>query len=230
MSVHNSLPTQMLLKWGSDAQKERFLEPMARGEMLGAFALSEPDAGSDAASLRTQAVRDGDDWVLNGTKAWVSSGSEADVDPRHGAHRCRRATAAARAGSAPSSSPPTCRASRWARRRTRWGCAPRPPCSSCFDDLRVPARESARRRRARVHLRHAVARQRAAGHRRPGHRHRARGARARGGVRRRAASSSASRSRSSRPSSSSSPTWRRGSPRRARCSTPRRRPRIAAST
>src|ERR1041384_5312375 len=61
MSVHNSLPTQMILRWGTDAQKERFLRPMARGELLGAFALSEPDAGSDAASLATQAVRDGKD-------------------------------------------------------------------------------------------------------------------------------------------------------------------------
>ena len=79
MSVHNSLPTQMILRWGSDEQKERFLRPMARGELLGAFALSEPDAGSDAASLRTQAVRDGDCWTLNGTKAWVSSGTHAGV-------------------------------------------------------------------------------------------------------------------------------------------------------
>jgi alkylation response protein AidB-like acyl-CoA dehydrogenase len=77
MSVHNSLPTQMIKRWGTDAQKERFLRPMARGEMLGAFALSEPDAGSDAASLTTQAVRDGDCWVMNGTKAWVSSGTHA---------------------------------------------------------------------------------------------------------------------------------------------------------
>ena len=79
VSVHNSLPTQMILQWGSEDQKERFLKPMARGELLGAFALSEPEAGSDAASLTTQAVRDGDGWVLNGTKAWVTSGSEADV-------------------------------------------------------------------------------------------------------------------------------------------------------
>ncbi|MDQ2930505.1 MAG: acyl-CoA dehydrogenase family protein [Gemmatimonadota bacterium] len=79
MSVHNSLPTQMLLRWGTPEQKTRFLAPMARGELLGAFALSEPEAGSDAASLGTQAVRDGDSWVLNGTKAWVTSGSEADV-------------------------------------------------------------------------------------------------------------------------------------------------------
>jgi alkylation response protein AidB-like acyl-CoA dehydrogenase len=79
MSVHNSLPTQMLMRWGSAAQKEKYLKPMARGERLGVFALSEPDAGSDAASLTTQAVRDGDHWVLNGTKAWVSTGAYAGV-------------------------------------------------------------------------------------------------------------------------------------------------------
>ncbi|GAC1652193.1 MAG: acyl-CoA dehydrogenase [Gemmatimonadaceae bacterium] len=79
MSVHNSLPTQMLLRWGSDVQRERWLKPMARGELLGAFALSEPDSGSDAASLRTQAERQGAHWVLNGTKAWVTSGTHAGV-------------------------------------------------------------------------------------------------------------------------------------------------------
>ena len=77
MSVHNSLPTQMILRYGSDAQKNRFLKPMARGEILGAFALSEPDAGSDASALSTQAVKDGSSWVLNGTKAWVTNGNTA---------------------------------------------------------------------------------------------------------------------------------------------------------
>jgi alkylation response protein AidB-like acyl-CoA dehydrogenase len=79
MSVHNSLPTQMLSSFGNEEQKQRFLKPMARGELLGAFALSEPEAGSDAAALATQAVRDGDDWILNGTKAWVTSGPYAGV-------------------------------------------------------------------------------------------------------------------------------------------------------
>lgn len=79
LSVHNSLPTQMLLHFGTEAQRERYLPPMARGELLGAFALSEPEAGSDAAALRCQAVRDGDDWLLSGTKAWVSHGNEAGV-------------------------------------------------------------------------------------------------------------------------------------------------------
>jgi alkylation response protein AidB-like acyl-CoA dehydrogenase len=77
MSVHNSLPTQMILRYGSDEQRTRFLPPMARGEILGAFALSEPEAGSDAAALTTRAVRDGKDWVLSGTKAWVTNGGEA---------------------------------------------------------------------------------------------------------------------------------------------------------
>lgn len=80
MGVHNSLPTQMLLRWGSEAQKERWLRPMARGELIGAFALSEADAGSDAAALRCQAERTSEGgWLLNGVKAWVTNGAVADV-------------------------------------------------------------------------------------------------------------------------------------------------------
>jgi alkylation response protein AidB-like acyl-CoA dehydrogenase len=79
MSVHNSLPTQMILNYGSEAQKQRWLPPMARGEILGAFALSEPGSGSDASSLTTQAVRDGDDWIITGTKSWVTQGTHAGV-------------------------------------------------------------------------------------------------------------------------------------------------------
>ena len=79
MSVHNSLPMQMILRYGSEAQRAHYLPAMARGEMLGAFALSEPDAGSDAAAMTTQAVREGNDWVLDGTKAWVTSGNDAGV-------------------------------------------------------------------------------------------------------------------------------------------------------
>jgi len=77
MSVHNSLPTQMILRYGSVEQRARFLPRLARGEILGAFALSEPEAGSDAAALTTRAVRDGNDWILTGTKAWVTNGGEA---------------------------------------------------------------------------------------------------------------------------------------------------------
>jgi alkylation response protein AidB-like acyl-CoA dehydrogenase len=79
MGVHNSLPTQMILAHGTDAQKERWLKPMARGELLGGFALSEADSGSDAASLSAQARRVDGGWVLSGAKAWITNGSVGDV-------------------------------------------------------------------------------------------------------------------------------------------------------
>ena len=79
VGVHSAIPATMLLRHGTAAQKERWLRPMAGGERLCGFALSEPDAGSDAASLRTRAVRDGDHWVLSGTKAWVTNGGTADL-------------------------------------------------------------------------------------------------------------------------------------------------------
>ena len=77
MSVHNSVGCMPILKFGDAAQKERFLKPMARGELLGAFCLTEPQAGSDAAALRCRAVRDGDDYVLDGTKQFITSGANA---------------------------------------------------------------------------------------------------------------------------------------------------------
>ncbi len=73
------LPQQILAKRGTDAQRERWLPGLASGELLGAFALSEPGSGSDAASLRTVAERDGTDWVLTGTKYWITHGSYADL-------------------------------------------------------------------------------------------------------------------------------------------------------
>src|SRR3989454_256334 len=79
VSIHNAIPTTMLLRHGSPAQKERWLKPMARGELLAGFALSEPESGSDAASLSARAVRAGDHWVLAGTKAWATNGGTADV-------------------------------------------------------------------------------------------------------------------------------------------------------
>ncbi len=79
MSVHNSLPTQMILSHGTPEQKECWLRPMVRGEMLGSFALSEADAGSDAASLTAQATRTDGGWVLNGSKAWITNGGFGDL-------------------------------------------------------------------------------------------------------------------------------------------------------
>lgn len=79
VSVTNSVGCMPILKFGNDAQKEKFLKPMARGETLGAFCLTEPHAGSDAADLKTRAVRDGDTYVLNGAKQFITSGKNAGV-------------------------------------------------------------------------------------------------------------------------------------------------------
>lgn len=67
-----------MLGYGSEAQKERFLKPTVEGEMIGAFGLTEPNAGSDATNLETRAVRDGDDWVINGAKTFITNGNIAD--------------------------------------------------------------------------------------------------------------------------------------------------------
>src|SRR5919107_1650747 len=79
MSVHNSVGCVPILRYGTDAQKDRFLRPMARGEWLGAFCLTEPHAGSDASALRTRARRTNSGWVLNGTKQFITSGKNADI-------------------------------------------------------------------------------------------------------------------------------------------------------
>ncbi len=79
MSVHNSVGCAPIHSFGSPEQKERFLKPMARGEMLGAFCLTEPGAGSDAAAIKTRAERSGNGWVLNGTKQFITSGKHGQV-------------------------------------------------------------------------------------------------------------------------------------------------------
>jgi alkylation response protein AidB-like acyl-CoA dehydrogenase len=79
MSVHNSVGCMPILKFGNDAQREQFLKPMARGEWLGAFCLTEPQAGSDASALRTRARKTETGWVLNGTKQFITSGKFGDV-------------------------------------------------------------------------------------------------------------------------------------------------------
>jgi len=79
LSVHNSLTASPVTKWGNDEQKREWLPRLASGEILGAYALTEPGSGSDAAAMSTKAERDGDDWVLNGTKIWVTTGSMAGL-------------------------------------------------------------------------------------------------------------------------------------------------------
>jgi glutaryl-CoA dehydrogenase (non-decarboxylating) len=78
VSVHTGLNSMTLLQWGTEEQKERYLVPQARGEKLGAFGLTEPDAGSDAGAIRTRAVRDGDSYILTGSKLWISMADYAD--------------------------------------------------------------------------------------------------------------------------------------------------------
>ncbi len=78
MSVNNSLVNFGLEKWGSEYIKKTYLTPLAQGEKLGAFALSEPEAGSDATQQRTMAEKDGKYWVLNGIKNWITNGTSAD--------------------------------------------------------------------------------------------------------------------------------------------------------
>jgi len=79
MSVNNSPVCAALLRYGTPAQKARYLKPLARGEWIGAFCLTEPQAGSDASALKTRARRDGDRWVINGVKQFITSGSIARV-------------------------------------------------------------------------------------------------------------------------------------------------------
>jgi butyryl-CoA dehydrogenase len=93
LSVTNSVVGVPIWKVGSEAQKKKYLTPLSRGEILGAFCLTEPQAGSDAAGIQTRAVRDGASYVLNGTKAWVTNGGVSGVylvfaktDPDAGAH------------------------------------------------------------------------------------------------------------------------------------------------
>jgi alkylation response protein AidB-like acyl-CoA dehydrogenase len=77
VAVHTSACTLPILTFGTDEQRSRFVPPLARGEAIGAFALTEPESGSDAGSLRTRADRDGDDWVISGSKQWITNGSFA---------------------------------------------------------------------------------------------------------------------------------------------------------
>jgi glutaryl-CoA dehydrogenase len=79
VSVQGSLAMFAIWRWGSEEQKERWLPPMHEGDAIGCFGLTEPDAGSDPGSMRTSAKRDGSDWVLNGTKMWITNGTIADV-------------------------------------------------------------------------------------------------------------------------------------------------------
>ena len=121
MSVQGSLAMFAIHAHGSDAQKDEWLPQMAKGEKIGCFGLTESDFGSNPAGMRTRASRDGDDWVLDGTKMWITNGTVADV----AVVWARVRTAAPTTAFAGSSYPPSPRASRRPRSSTSSRCAPR---------------------------------------------------------------------------------------------------------
>ena len=130
----NGLPQVILSQYGSPEQRERYVAPLAAGEALGAFALSEPGSGSDAASLTTSAVRDGEDYVLNGTKFWITHGSYADtyiVMARTGGPGARGISAFVVEGDTPGLS--------FGKKEEKMGLRASPTVELVFENARVPA-------------------------------------------------------------------------------------------
>ncbi len=162
LSVTNSVVGVPVWKFGNEAQKKKYLTPLSRGEILGAFCLTEPQAGSDAAGIQTRAVREGDHYVLNGTKAWVTNGGVSGVylvfaktDPDAGA---RGVTAFL--------VEPTFPGFRISRYEEKMGLHLSRSAEIVFDQLPRPRRKSPRRRRPRPKNRARIAGWRPRRHRR----------------------------------------------------------------
>jgi butyryl-CoA dehydrogenase len=136
MSVNNSLYCDPVLKYGTEEQKRESLVPFARGEKLGCFGLTEPEAGSDAAAQKTTAVRKGDEYVINGSKNWITNGPKADaillfaMTDRAAGHRGISAFLV------PTDTPGFQRAAP----DHKMGISAAHSCSIFFEDCRVPAR------------------------------------------------------------------------------------------
>lgn len=130
----NGLPQIILSEFGTDAQKQKWMPGLAGGELLGAFALSEPESGSDAASMKTTAVRDGDDYILNGTKFWITHGSYADlyvVMARTGGEGARGVSAFLVPGDTPGLT--------FGKKEEKMGLRASPTVELIFEDARIPA-------------------------------------------------------------------------------------------
>src|SRR4051812_11371652 len=136
MSVNNSLYCDPVLKFGNDAQKREFLTPYARGEKLGCFGLTEPEAGSDAAAQKTVAVKKGDDYVINGSKNWITVGPKADaivlftMTQREAGHKGITAFLVPTDTPGFNRAPPD----------RKMGINAAHSCSMFFEDMKVPAR------------------------------------------------------------------------------------------
>ena len=219
VAVHTSAATLPILTFGTDEQRARFVPPLARGEHLGAFALTEPESGSDAGALRTRAEPDGDGWKITGAKQWITNGALRRNVPPLRPHRLSTRRSARRL--APSSSTPT--TSHITRDEEKLGLN-----SSTTNDLVV---EGALVDRDRLlhdenkgfRGRDADARRRPDRDRRAGGRDRAGGLRRRARVREAAPDLRQAHRPSTRRSSSSSPTWRpRSTPPACSSTAPRR--------
>ncbi len=136
VSVNNSLICYPLEKFGSPQQQEEWLKPLAQGKKLGAFCLTEPGAGSDAAALTTTAVRDGNDWVLNGTKQFITNGQMADMyivfarTAKEGADKAKGITAFI--------VPRDAKGVRRGPNEKKMGIRSSDCCAVIFEDVRVP--------------------------------------------------------------------------------------------
>ena len=136
MSVNNSLYCDPVMKFGTEAQKEQFLTPFARGEKLGCFGLTEPEAGSDAAAQKTVAVRKGDEYIINGSKNWITNGPKADAIVLFTMTNKEAGNKGITAFLVPTNTPGFIRA----EPDKKMGISAAHSCSMFFEDMRVPAK------------------------------------------------------------------------------------------
>ncbi|HYI00903.1 acyl-CoA dehydrogenase [Hyalangium sp.] len=136
MSVNNSLYCDPVMKFGTEAQKQEFLVPFARGEKLGCFGLTEPEAGSDAAAQKTVAVRRGDEYVINGSKNWITVGPKADAIVLFTMTNKEAGNRGITAFLVPTNTPGFIRA----EPDKKMGISAAHSCSMFFEDMRVPAK------------------------------------------------------------------------------------------
>ena len=136
MSVNNSLYCDPVMKYGNEEQKAQFLKPFASGEKLGCFGLTEPEAGSDAAAQKTVAVRKGDEYVINGSKNWITNGPKADAIVLFTMTNKEAGNKGSSAFLVPTNTPGFIRA----EPDKKMGISAAHSCSMFFEDMRVPAR------------------------------------------------------------------------------------------